>query len=173
MVLDEVKWPGALARINRWIGQTVTWGILIMVILQFVIVLLRYVFAFGSILLQELIVYLHATTFMLAMAYTWQAQQHVRLDVFFSRWEPRRQALVDLIGSVFFVLPFCACLWWFSWRYVADAWRVREASSEFSGLPFVYLLKSLLLLLAILLALQAFCHLRTCANRLLRRDQLA
>jgi TRAP-type mannitol/chloroaromatic compound transport system permease small subunit len=162
-----------LAQINRWVGRTVTWLILLMVLLQFTIVLLRYVFAVGSILLQELVIYLHATTIMLAIAYTWQCEGHVRLDIFFNRWSPRRQAQIDLLGSVFLVLPLSATLWWFSWRYVADAWQVRERSSEFSGLPFVYLLKSLLLIFAVLLAIQAMCHISTCVRRLSRRESAA
>jgi TRAP-type mannitol/chloroaromatic compound transport system permease small subunit len=125
-----------------------------MVIVQVVVVLLRYVLGFGSIWLQETIIYAHATLFMLAAAWTLQQGGHVRVDIFYVDASPRRKALVDLFGAIVFLLPFSIALVWLSAPYVARSWAILEHSRETSGLPLVFLLKTLIPLFALLLGLQ-------------------
>jgi TRAP-type mannitol/chloroaromatic compound transport system permease small subunit len=79
----------------------------------------------------------------------------VRCDIFYASASPRRQALIDLIGVIIFLLPTCALIAWVAWPYVANAWAVREGSPEGSlGIPGVYLLKSVILVFAGLVMLQ-------------------
>ena len=130
------------------------WLTLIMVIVTFSVVVLRYGFNLGSIALQESIIYLHALNFMLGAAFTLKHDAHVRVDIFYQKMGPQGRAWVDLLGTLFLLLPVCGFIFWASWGYVADAWSVREASGEAGGLPFVYLLKSILLLMPSLLILQ-------------------
>jgi len=112
------------------------------------------VFGHGSIWLSESIVYGHAAMFMLASGWTLAAGGHVRVDVFYADASPRTKALVDLCGSLLLLLPFMAVLAWFAWPYVARSWAILEMSRETSGIPAVFLLKTLIPVFAVLLALQ-------------------
>jgi TRAP-type mannitol/chloroaromatic compound transport system permease small subunit len=145
----------AIDRLNEAIGVSVAWLALFMVVLEFAVVMMRYVFGLGSVKMQESIVYMHAIVFMVAAGYTLLHNGHVRCDVFYAVASPRRKALIDLIGVFVFLLPMCAVIAWVAWPYVAAAWAVREGSPEGSlGIPGVYLLKSVILVFAGLLALQ-------------------
>ena len=130
------------------------WLALALVLVTFAVVVLRYLFQFGSIAMQESILYLHASLFLLGAAYTLKRDGHVRVDIFYRGFTPRGKALVDLLGSLLLLLPVCSFLLWVSWDYVAGAWALREGSPEAGGLPFVYLLKTLIPLAAALLILQ-------------------
>lgn len=145
----------AIDRLNETIGVTVAWLALLLVLVEFTVVLMRYVFGVGSIKMQESIVYMHAIVFMVAAGYTLLHNGHVRCDIFYAGASPRRRALIDLIGVVVFLLPTCALIAWAAWPYVAQAWMVREGSPEGRlGIPGVYLLKSVILVFAGLVALQ-------------------
>ena len=136
------------------IGRSAAWLALVMVLLMGLIVLLRYVFQIGSIALQESVIYLNALIFTLGAAYTLKEQGHVRVDVFNNRFSPKTQQIVEILGIVLFLFVTCGFVIWASWEYVSVSWRIREGSAESSGLPIVYLLKSSLIALPLLLALQ-------------------
>lgn len=145
----------AIDRLNEAIGVTVAWLALATVLVEFTVVLMRYVFGIGSVKMQESIVYMHATVFMVAAGYTLLHNGHVRCDIFYAAAAPRRKALIDLIGVFVFLLPMCALIAWVASPYVAAAWAVREGSPEGSlGIPGVFLLKTIILVFAGLLALQ-------------------
>lgn len=131
------------------------WLALATVLAQFAVVVLRYAFASSFVMMQESVIYLHATLFMLAIGYTYLVDQHVRVDVFYAGWSARRRALVDLIAILVAVLPFCALVVWASWGFAARAWTQGEGPMAYGGLPLVPALKSLIPLMAGLLALQA------------------
>jgi len=150
-----VKIANWIDGVNGMLGRGVAWLTVAMVLIYFAIVLMRYWFDFGSIALQESVTYLHALVFMGAAAWTLQVDGHVRVDIFYNRWGPARRALVDLLGSLLLLLPFAAALLVFSWGYVEAAWARMEISAEPGGLPWVYLLKSVILLMAVQLMLQA------------------
>ena len=138
-----------------WSGRTVSWLSLFLVVITFIIVVLRYVFDSGSIALQEITTYLHASIFLIGMAYTMQQDAHVRVDVFYARFSTRTKAWIDLFGALFLLLPFMLFISWVSWSYIVDSWSVLEGSREAGGLPGVFLLKSLILVMTFLLSLQA------------------
>jgi TRAP-type mannitol/chloroaromatic compound transport system permease small subunit len=140
-------------RLTGAVGRTVAWLAVAMVLVQFAVVIMRYGLGLGSIWLQESILYAHAALFLLAAAWTLRDDGHVRIDIFYADASPRTKALVDLLGALL-LLPFMGVLAWYAWPYVARSWAIHERSQEMSGLPFVYLLKSLLLVFAILMALQ-------------------
>jgi TRAP-type mannitol/chloroaromatic compound transport system permease small subunit len=145
----------AIDRLNEAIGITVAWLALFTVLVEFTVVMMRYVFGLGSVKMQESIVYMHATVFMVAAGYTLLHNGHVRCDIFYAGAAPRRKALIDLIGVFVFLLPMCALIAWVAWPYVAAAWAVLEGSPEGSlGIPGVFLLKTIILVFAGLLALQ-------------------
>lgn len=142
-------------RFTAQTGKAVRWLSLLMVLFSVAVVVLRYAFEIPSIALQESVMYLHASLFMLGAAYTWQQNGHVRVDVFYRNFSRKHQNLVDRCGIVFLLLPVCIFMLYSSWNYVSVAWQIGEKSQEAGGLPFVYLLKTLILLLPFLMILQA------------------
>jgi len=146
-------------RFSDSLGRTVAWASLVMVLLMVSIVVLRYLFQFGSIAMQESVMYINALIFVLGAGYTLKEQGHVRVDVLYSKLTESRRGLIDLCGTLLLLLPSMAAIIWLSWDYVALSWRLREGSAESSGLPFVYLLKSGILLLALLMLLQGVAEL--------------
>ena len=143
-----------LDTISEWTGRGVAWLTLLMVVITFMVVILRYVFDTGWIAMQESVTYLHAMVFMLGAAYTLKQDAHVRVDIFYHRLGTRGKAIVNLLGTLFLLLPVCVFIFYSSWHYVNDAWTVREASGEAGGLPWVYWLKTTLLAMPTLLILQ-------------------
>ena len=136
------------------IGKVISWLTLLMVILTFIIVVMRYGLNIGFIAMQESVLYFHGLVFMLGAAYTLKTDGHVRVDIFYQNFSNKKKALVNLFGSVFLLLPVCLFIFFISFDYVSTAWRILEKSPEAGGLPLVYLNKSYLLVLAVTLSLQ-------------------
>jgi TRAP-type mannitol/chloroaromatic compound transport system permease small subunit len=141
-------------RLQRSIGRGVAWLALLLVLATSAAVLLRYGFDFSSSKLDETLVYIHASLFMLGIAYTYQQNQHVRVDVFYQRLSPRHQAWVNLLGALLFVLPVMGFIIWSGLSYVGASWAIQEKSIDASGLAYVYLLKTLILIMPGLVLLQ-------------------
>lgn len=135
-------------------GRSVAWLTLAMVLLTFTIVVLRYGFNLGWIWLQESVTYMHVAVFTVAAAWTLQVDGHVRVDIFYSNMTEKKRARVDLIGTLIFLLPFCVFLLVMAWPYVANSWKLLETSREPGGLPLVFVLKSLMLVMPALLVVQ-------------------
>lgn len=142
--------------LNDLIGRMVSWLTLIMVLITFCIVVLRYLFNISWVMMQESIIYLHGLVFMAGVAYTLKLDRHVRVDIIYQHCSARIQAWIDLLGTLFLLLPVAGFIFWSSWGYVMDSWNILESSHNSGGLPYVYLLKSYLLLMPSLLLLQGF-----------------
>ena len=140
--------------INEWIGRLISWLTLFMVLVTFLVVMLRYAFDLGWIAMQESVVYMHGFVFMLGAAYTLKHQGHVRVDIFYQRFSARSRAWVDLLGTLFLLFPVSIFIIWMGWEYVSDSWSVFEGSREAGGLPGVFLLKSLIIAMPVLMLLQ-------------------
>ena len=138
------------------VGHAVSWLTLLMVIVTFVIVVLRYVFGTGLIWLQESLTWMHAAVFMLGAAYTLQQEEHVRVDIFYRKMSEQQRAWVNLLGVLVFIFPMCAFFVYESIDYVAASWSLREVSRNSGGLsyPAVPLLKSVLVIMPVAVALQ-------------------
>jgi TRAP-type mannitol/chloroaromatic compound transport system permease small subunit len=136
------------------VGNAAAWLALGLVLTTFAVVMLRYLFQLGWIAMQESILYLHAALFLLGAAYTLKRDGHVRVDIFYRGFTAKRKALIDLLGSLLLLLPVCSFLLWVSWDYVTTAWSIYEGSQEAGGLPYVYLLKTLIPVAVMLLILQ-------------------
>jgi TRAP-type mannitol/chloroaromatic compound transport system permease small subunit len=147
---------GLLENIVRKTGEWVSWLTLIMVIVMFGLVALRYWFDAGWIWLQESVTWMHAAVFMLGAAYTLAADEHVRVDIFYRDMSPTRKAWVNLVGTLIFLLPFSGFISWISWQYVELSWAIRESSPESGGLPYPWipLMKSFIPAASLLLMLQ-------------------
>ena len=135
-------------------GKSVAWLILIMVFVQCGVVCLRYLFDVGSIALQESVNYLHACCFMLGAAFTFKEDGHVRVDIFYRNMSQRKKYLVNILGNLAFLIPLCVFILIISNDYVLESWRIKEKSVDSDGLAYVYILKSLIPLLALTLLVQ-------------------
>ena len=144
----------AIDAANEHIGRVASWLALLMVLLQFVVVVMRYIFGVGFIAMQEGVIYLHATLFMVGAGYTLLHGGHVRVDIFYRDARPRRRALTDLLGVILFLLPVCVIIGWSSWPYLEQSWSVFEGSKETSGIHAVYALKTMIMVFVVLMALQ-------------------
>jgi TRAP-type mannitol/chloroaromatic compound transport system permease small subunit len=141
--------------INEWVGKTISWLTLLMVVITFIVVVLRYAFDIGWIALQESVLYMHAMVFMLGAAYTLRHDGHVRVDILYQRCSDKTRARIDCLGTLFLLMPVTGFIIWSSWEYVADSWTIKESSRNSGGLPGVYLLKTTILFMAGLLILQS------------------
>ena len=153
-----MKWlyslQGLIDSFTEQLGKIIAWLTFFMVLLTFAIVVLRYGFNVGWIAMQESVLYLHGIVFMLGAGYTLKADGHVRVDIFYQNFSVKKQALVNLVGTLVLLLPVVIFVFYISYDYVMTAWQIQEKSPEAGGLPFVYLSKSYLLLFAIALGLQ-------------------
>jgi TRAP-type mannitol/chloroaromatic compound transport system permease small subunit len=147
-------WIDRLDAVNRTVGMTVRWLALGMVLLQFAIVVLRYVFGFSFIFLNEGVLYMHAALFMLGAGYTLLVDAHVRVDIFYAKLPTRGRAAIDLFGHLGFLLPSMLVVLWFTWPSVRNSWAVLEGPISVGGIPASFLLKSLIPAFCLLLALQ-------------------
>lgn len=145
-----------LDALSTKIGHAISWLTLLMVLVTFVIVVLRYVFQMGLIWLQESLTWMHAVVFMLGAAYTLQQEEHVRVDIFYRKMSEKQRGWVNLLGVLIFIFPMCAFFVYTSLDYVAASWSIREVSRNSGGLPypFVPLLKSVLLIMPVAVAIQ-------------------
>lgn len=157
-------------KVNETLGRLIAWLTLLIVVLTFVVVLLRYGFNIGSIALQESVLYAHASIFMLGAAYTLKHNGHVRVDVFYHRCSGKTQAWVNLFGTVFLLFPVMIFMAWISSDFIAASWNILEKSREPGGLAFVYLNKSLIYGLAFTLGLQGISEI--CRNILILTGKL-
>lgn len=155
-------------RLSIGVGQVVAWLTLIMVAGTFLIVLLRYLLDSGFIWMQESVTWMHAAIFMLGAAWALRTGDHVRVDVFYKKMSSRNQGWVDLLGTLLFLLPMCGYIFFESLPYVQQSWQILERSREASGLPGLFLLKTLIPLAALLLALQGVSDLVRAARRIRR-----
>ncbi|MDH5484653.1 MAG: TRAP transporter small permease subunit [Gammaproteobacteria bacterium] len=153
------KLINAINHFTDWTGRSVSWLTLAMVLVTSCVVFLRYAFDTGWIALQESVSYMHALVFLIGAAYTLKYDEHVRVDIVYSRLGTRGKAWINLLGSLFILLPVMAFIIWVSWEYVFESWAVLESSGETGGLPGIFLLKSCILLMSALLILQAIAQL--------------
>ncbi len=143
-------------RISSVTGILTAWLTVLMVVVTAVIVVMRYAFDAGQVWLQESVVWMHAVVFMVGAAYTLLHEDHVRVDVFYRSMSERGRALVNFVGVAVFLLPLCGFLAYKAFDFAAVSWSIRESSREPGGLPYplVPILKSVVVVMPVMLALQ-------------------
>lgn len=157
-------------RVSIATGRLTAWLTLIMVITTFVIVVMRYAFDAYFVWLQEALLWMHASVFMLGAAYTLQHEAHVRVDVVYRRLSARGQAWVDLLGVLLFLLPMCVFLGAKSFDFTMTSWAMHEASREPGGLPYPVLpvVKLVLIIMPLTVGLQGLSMLAKSVSALRR-----
>ena len=145
----------AIDRMNAAVARVVKWLALLMVLVQFCIVIGRYVFGYNSIAAQESVLYMHATLFMLGAGYTLLVDKHVRVDVFYAKVSDASRRQIDIFGHVFLLIPSMLTLLYWSWPSVRNSWKILEGPISVGGIEAVFLLKSLIPAFCILILLQS------------------
>jgi TRAP-type mannitol/chloroaromatic compound transport system permease small subunit len=145
---------GVIDEINRWVGRVVAWLTLATVLVCGAVVVLRYAAGIGLVWMQELYVWTHAMTFLLAAGFAYLLNAHVRVDIIYAKLSKRGQAWIDLLGVIFLLIPWLVLLGWFAWTYVVYSWQTSEISVQSNGMPAMYVLKSSLLGFVVLVGLQ-------------------
>lgn len=143
-----------ISAINGLIGRTFSWLALIVVLLCFTVVVLRYQFGTSYIWMQDLYVWLSGAMFMAVSAYALMRDNHVRVDIFYRRASRRKKAWCDLFGVLLCLLPFCVLIWSYALPYVQRAWRLWESSPNNGGMQGFFVLKTFILVFVVLTALQ-------------------
>jgi TRAP-type mannitol/chloroaromatic compound transport system permease small subunit len=141
-------------RLTAALGRAAAWLALAIVVVQFGLVVARYVFSAGSVPVTESVIYGQAFLVTLTAAWTLAAGGHVRVDIFYADASPRRRAWIDLVGTFVLLLPFMLTLLWLSAPYALRSWTILEGSQETGGLPLVFVLKTLIPVFALLMAMQ-------------------
>ena len=141
-------------RFNTFIGYLCAFFVFSMVIVVFTVVVLRYGFNIGFIWMQEVYVWLHSFVFMLGAGFTYLANEHVRIDVFYREASKKYKATVDLFGNIFLLLRFLYIIWIYSYPFVYRSFLMGEVSREAGGMPALYILKSAILWFCLVLFLQ-------------------
>ncbi|HEB79213.1 MAG TPA: TRAP transporter small permease subunit [Rhodospirillales bacterium] len=141
-------------RLNEAIGRGVSWLTLLMVLVTFKVVVLRYAFSVGWVWMQESYVWMHGTVFMMAAGYTLLHDDHVRVDIFYRSASRRYKAWADLFGALFLLLPVIVLSAVTSEAYIVESWSRLEESREAGGLPALFLLKSVIWVFCLLVGLQ-------------------
>ncbi len=126
----------------------------IMFLLVIVNILLRYIFNMNFIFLQELVMYMHAFIFLFGISICLQDNSHVRIDIFSNNLDRKTRDLIDKVGFIFFIIPFCIFVMYESTSMITRSWTMLESSSEPGGLPIVYILKSSIYIFSMLVLLQ-------------------
>jgi TRAP-type mannitol/chloroaromatic compound transport system permease small subunit len=144
----------AISAMNRVIGNVFAWLSLIMVLVCFTVVVQRYALGFTILWMQDLYVWLNGAMFTAVAGFALLRDDHVRVDIFYRPAKIRTKAIVDLIGVIIFLIPFCWIVYAYSWNYVARSWRISESSANVGGMPGLYILKSFLLVFVAVIFLQ-------------------
>jgi TRAP-type mannitol/chloroaromatic compound transport system permease small subunit len=158
-LLSARFWQNNIDAWHHSLCKLVSWFTLLMVLLTFLIVVLRYGFNLGWVAMQESVMYLHAAVFLLGAAHTLRVNEHVRVDIFYRQFSDKGRARVDIFGTLFLLMPVNFFVLAMSWDYVQGSWHILESSPEAGGLPLVFVLKTLILLFAITMNLQGLAEL--------------
>ena len=143
---------------NEMIGKITSWLVLVMVVIGGWNVIGRYLGRLiGSNLSSNAYIeaqwYIFDLIFFFGAAYGLKHNEHVRVDVFYSKWNPRRKALIEILGTIFFLIPFCILVIFYSWETIFNSWSILENSPDPDGLP-RYPIKTTIIISLALLILQ-------------------
>ncbi|WP_404405007.1 TRAP transporter small permease subunit [Pelagibacterium halotolerans] len=144
----------AIGSLNRLVGHIFSWFSVGVVLVCFAVVVLRYGFGTTYLWMQDLYVWLSGAMFTAVAGFALFRDDHVRVDIFYRPASLRWKAIADIIGVVFFLLPFMSVILIWGIPYVQRSWHYFEGSANIGGMPGLFVLKSFILAFAILIALQ-------------------
>ena len=156
--------------INKAVGYLCGLFAVLMVLVVFTVVVLRYGFGISFIWMQESYVWLHAFIFMLGAGFTYLSNEHVRIDVFYRDASNKYKSIVDILGNIILVFPFLYIIWKYSFTFVTRSFQISEISREVGGLPALYVLKSATLFFCIFLFIQSISNIIKSINNISERN---
>jgi len=124
----------AIDSLNRKVGRSLGWLVLLVTLVSATNALTRKLLNLSSNGLLEIQWYLFGAVFLLGAGYTLLTKSHVRIDVLSSRFSPRTQAWVDLIGYTLFTVPLIGFLMWHGWEFAYQSFLINEYSADQGGL---------------------------------------
>ena len=126
------------------VGYICMFVMALMIIDVFFNVVARYFFSYGNVAFQELEWHFFAVIFLLGMSYALKEDSHVRVDIFYAKFSPKNKALVNMIGTFVFIIPFALLVSNLSFEFVSDAYNSAEASADPGGLTHRWIIKALI-----------------------------
>ncbi len=144
----------AISAFNGFLGNVFSWFTLGIVLVCFCVVVLRYLFQTSFVWMQDLYVWMNGAMFTGIAGYVLMRDGHVRVDIFYRPWSPRRKAWLDLLGFFLFLAPFVTTVLIWTWTYVQRSWRFHESSMNVGGLPGLFIVKTFILIFAVVILLQ-------------------
>lgn len=129
-------------KINTKIGKIFSWFTLLLIILVCIDVLLRYIFNYSIVAMQELEWHIFAIIFLMGASFTLLENGHVRVDVFYIKFSEKTKAVINIIGTIFLLIPFCVIIIWTSFEFVSISFSINETSPDGGGLPARFIIKS-------------------------------
>lgn len=148
------KIANAIDGLNEYTGRIISWLALLMVLMMATNVFMRYAFSMGLSWQQESVRFMHGMLFLGGAAYALKHEAQVRVDVLYQGMSEVRKAWVNLIGTIVFLWPMAISIIYFSSGYILNSWSIYEGSSEYRGMPGVFIFKSFIWVCGGLLALQ-------------------
>jgi len=133
-----------LDRFSDYIGKAAATLMILLLLNVFYDVVARYFFKSSSIGLQELEWHLFASMFLLGIAYTLKEEGHVRVDILYEKLSNKNKAWINSLGCVFFLLPFCALIIWYSYDFALESYNLNETSGDPGGLSNRWIIKAMI-----------------------------
>lgn len=153
-----------------WSGKISSWFTLVLILLVGFDVIARYFFDSSRAWVMELEWHLFALIFLMGSAFCFKNDQHVRVDLFYADFSSRNKALVNLVGGIFLLIPWCVFIIWTSFDYALLSFQIREKSPDPGGMPFRYVIKFAIVLGFLLLLLQALISIFTAARDIFKKE---
>ena len=141
--------------VNEWIGKAVSWLTLALVLLVCADVCRRYFFNQTDAWVMELQWHFFALIFLFGAGYTLKHDKHVRVDLFYDRFSNREKSLVNLVGGIVLLIPFCIMIIYVSYAYMMQSYLISESSADPGGLAYRFLIKGSISIGILFLLLQA------------------
>jgi len=156
--------------LSDFCGRIVAWLVVAMILMTIALVTTQFFFNSSSNMAEESVIYMFGILFMIGVSYTLRHDNHVRVDIFYSKMSVRNRAWVDLIGTLIFLVPFCIVVFWKSLRPVIKSWGILEGALD-NGIPAIFLLKSFLLVMPVLVLIQGFAIALVCVQTIRSNEQ--
>jgi TRAP-type mannitol/chloroaromatic compound transport system permease small subunit len=156
--------------ITERVGKIASWCAVLMVIIISLDVIIRYLFKFTFIWIIELEIYLFGFLFLLGSGYALKHEKHVRVDVFYSKLTAKGKAIIDILGGLLYLVPWCCITVSASWKYAYSSFLIGESSPQPGGLPALYILKFAIALGFFLLLLQGIAHILKALTILFKKN---
>jgi TRAP-type mannitol/chloroaromatic compound transport system permease small subunit len=144
----------AISALNRVVGHLLSWLALAIVLVCFTVVVQRYIFHTTQLWMQDLYVWLSGAMFTGVAGFALMRDEHVRVDILYRPWPIRKKAIADLIGTLIFLIPYVVVVLLYAWPFVTRSWRLYEGSANVGGMPGLFILKSFIIVFAVLVGLQ-------------------